>query len=107
VGASNTRRVDGPTRKHLMKLRDEFVALATRGRFNDAASREWAALPLELRLVLLMLAGVGEVQVSPALQALAVRAWNEVPPTEREAVRAVVRRGVPPLARLRALAARV
>jgi len=91
----------------LAKLRDEFVRLSSQGRYNDAASREWSLLPFEWRIVLLMLAGVGGVKASPELQALAGRAWSEMPDAEREAVRSVVRNHVPSVARLRALAARV
>lgn len=90
-----------------MQLRDEFVSLASNGRFNDAASREWSTLPEDWRLVLLLLAGIGGVKAPPSLQNLARRAWHEMPPAEREALRLVVRHGAPRLARLRALASRV
>ncbi|WP_295548626.1 hypothetical protein [uncultured Pseudacidovorax sp.] len=102
-----TGRADDMTLNKIMKLRDEFAVLASNGRFNDAASREWSGLPLEWRVVLLILAGLGDVKPSPSLMALAGRSWAEMPPPEREAVRAVVRVRVPSVARLRALAARV
>jgi hypothetical protein len=95
------------TRARLMKLRDEFVALSSQGRYTDAASREWSELPMEWRIVLMMLAGVPGARVDNALRELSQRSWNELPPAEREALRAVVRVGVPRVSRLRALAARV
>lgn len=98
----------GETLARLMELRDEFVVLASHGRFHDAASREWSTLPVELRMVLVLLAGVSGVRMDAhPLQALAVRDWHEMPPAERDAIRAAVRWGAPPLARLRALAARM
>lgn len=89
----------------LMELRDEFVQMATRGRFNDSASREWQALPSNWRMVLLMLAGVG--QDAGDLADLACRDWLEMPPPERDEVRATVRSAKRHIGRLVALAAKV
>lgn len=73
-------------RARLAELRDEIVSKVTGGRHICARSREWAALPLELRMAVLLLAGVdGEVST------LARRAWLEMPGPEREAVRGTIR----------------
>ncbi len=89
----------------LMKLRDEFVALATRGRFNDSASREWRRLPINWRMALLMLAGIG-VDVDN-LSDLAERDWLEMPPPERDELRGVIRSAKKHLGQVVALAAKV
>lgn len=73
-------------RARLSQLRDEIVSQMTGGRHVCARSREWAALPLELRMAVLLIAGVdGDVS------ALARRAWREMPGPEREAVRGTIR----------------
>lgn len=93
---------------HLQKLtglRDEFVRLASNGRFVDAASREWRSIPVVWRMALVMMAGAGED--TDSLESLAARDWQEMPPPEREAVRGIVRGAKKHLGRLTALAARV
>ncbi len=73
-------------RARLLNLRDEIVAKQSRGRAPCARSAEWAALPVELRMAYLMVSGIdGE------LSALAVKAWPEFTPPEREAIRSTVR----------------
>ena len=90
----------------LAALRDEFVRIATDGRFVDAASREWRGIPVVWREALLLLAGAG-VDTEESLEDLAKRGWQEMPPPEREAVRGIVRGAKRHLGRLTALAARV
>ena len=90
----------------LAALRDEFVRIATDGRFVDAASREWRGIPMVWREALLLLAGAG-VDTEESLEDLAKRGWQEMPPPEREAVRGIVRGAKRHLGRLTALAARV
>jgi len=84
--------------RQLHALRDEFVALATRGRFVNASAREWARLRPEHRMALLMLAGVeGDLGV------LGERAWMEIGDAERVQIRVAARRlqkDVRPLAAL-------
>lgn len=73
-------------RKKLHKLRDEFALRAAQSRFADADALEWARLSDETKMLLLLAAGAdGE------LRALAGRDWNELPDTERAAVRVQVR----------------
>ena len=94
--------------EHLQKLcglRDEFVRLASDGRFVDAASREWRGIPMVWRMALVMMAGAGSD--TDSLESLAARDWQEMPPPEREAVRGIVRGAKKHLGRLTALAARV
>jgi len=89
----------------LMVLRDEFVRLASDGRYVDAASREWRGIPMVWRMALVMMAGAGDDYDS--LESLAARDWREMPPPEREALRGIVRGAKRHLGRLTALAARV
>ena len=89
----------------LMGLRDEFAKIASAGRFNDAASREWRELPHNWRMALLMVAGVG-TNVDE-LSVLASRGWRELPEPERSPLRAMFRTGKHHLGRVTALAARV
>lgn len=87
-------------------LRDEFAKKASGGLYRDAADAEWRRLPIEMRECLLRVAGV-RAKSKPELHGLASRAWQEMPETEREAVKRVVRlfkRYVLPLS---ALAAKV
>ena len=90
----------------LAALRDEFVRIASDGRFVDAASREWRGIPIVWREALLLLAGAG-VDTEESLESLAKRGWQEMPPPEREALRDMVRGAKRHLGRLTALAARV
>lgn len=90
--------------RQLAKLRDELVKTSSKGRFVDAASREWRELPINWRMALLLIAGVGQ---ETDLSSLASRNWQELPPTEREEVQAVVRAAKRHFVRLVALAARV
>ena len=89
----------------LAALRDEFVRIATDGRFVDSASREWRGIPMNWRMALVLMAGLGDEAESPAI--LASRNWQEMPPPEREALRAMVRSAKRHLGGLTALAARV
>ena len=89
----------------LAALRDEFVRIATDGRFVDSASREWRGIPMTWRMALVLMAGLGDEAESPA--SLASREWREMPPPEREALRAMVRSAKRHLGGLTALAARV
>lgn len=89
----------------LMKLRDEFVQIATEGRFESAAAMEWRELPRAWRMLLLMFAGVGVD--THDLDTLAARAWQELPKPEQQALRWAVRDARKHVAPLTALAARV
>lgn len=89
----------------LMELRDEYVQLATEGRFMTAAAKEWREMPRTWRMLLLMFGGVG-VDTSD-LDTLAARAWQELPEPEQQAVRWAVRDARKYVAPLTALAARV
>ena len=96
---------EGDVLERLMKLRDEAMQRASKGRYYDAASREWQKLPVMWRVALLMLAGIGaDVE---HLYTLAERNWQELPPPEREELRSVVRDAKRHLSGLTALAARV
>lgn len=87
------------------ELRDEFVRIASDGRFVDAASREWRGIPMVWRMALVMMAGAGDDTES--LENLAARDWREMPPPERESLRGIVRGAKKHLGRLTALAARI
>lgn len=87
------------------ELRDEFVRIASDGRFVDAASREWRRIPMVWRMALVMMAGAGEDTES--LESLAARDWREMPPPERDALRGIVRGAKRHLGGLTALAARI
>lgn len=89
----------------LAALRDEYVRIATDGRFVDSASREWRRIPITWRMALVMMAGAGDDTES--LESLASRDWREMPPPEREALRSIVRGAKRHLGGLTALAARV
>lgn len=71
-------------------LRDEFAKKASGGLYRDAADAEWRSLPIEMRECLLRVAGV-RAKSKPELHSLASRAWQEMPDTEREAIKRVVR----------------
>lgn len=73
-------------RARLLTLRDEIIAKQSRGRVPCARSAEWAALPVELRMAYMMVSGL-----DGDLSALAVKAWPEFTPPEREAIKATVR----------------
>ncbi len=87
------------------ELRDEFVRIASDGRFVDAASREWRGIPMVWRMALVMMAGAGDDTES--LESLASREWREMPPPERDSLRGIVRGAKKHLGRLTALAARI
>ena len=89
----------------LAALRDEFVRIATDGRFVDSASREWRGIPMNWRMALVLMAGLGVETES--IESLASRDWREMPPPEREALRSMVRSAKRHLGGLTALAARV
>ncbi len=89
----------------LMRVRDEYAQIATRGRFKDAASREWGAIPLNWRMNLLLVAGIGVD--ADDLELLARRRWDLFTPHERNQLRMEIRSGKRALAHLVALAARV
>ncbi|MDA8455284.1 hypothetical protein M4R22_10975 [Acidovorax sp. GBBC 3334] len=89
----------------LMELRDEYVQIATEGRFVSAAAKEWRELPRTWRMTLLLVAGVGVDTCD--LDTLAARAWQELPEPEQREVRWVVRDAKRRLGGLTALAARV
>lgn len=97
-------------REKLRVQRDELLESATGGMYRDKASQEWREMPVQWRMALLMLAGMGgpaAVRAGLQLQLLALRNWRELPPAERDAVSSIVRIGRPHIARLIALSARV
>lgn len=73
-------------RDRLQQLKNEIVSAATGGRHRCARSKEWAALPLEFRFAVLLMAGI-----DGDMDALARRAWREMPTPERDAIRGVMR----------------
>lgn len=89
----------------LAELKDEFVRLATDGRFTSAAAAEWAELPMRWRMALLLMAGVGDDESD--LATLAARSWREMPPTEREALRFVCRDAKKHIGNIKSLVTRV
>lgn len=91
--------------KRLMALRDEFVGRSSHGRYCDKASAEWWGMPLNWRMLLLMVAGIG--QDTDNLRTLAMRGWKEMPPPERDQLRVTVREAKRYIGRLVALAAKV
>lgn len=90
--------------QRFMRLRDEFVQIASQGKYLDAASQEWCELPSNWRMALVLLAGIG---TETDLSTLASRAWLEIPPPERDEIKSVVRFGKRYFVRVTALAARV
>lgn len=103
--ASAPAPAQGEVLERLMALRDELVQRSSQGRYIDAASREWHALPIRWRMVLLMVAGVGVDAAD--LDQLASRHWHEFPEPERAQVKAVIRDGRQHLRGVVALAAKV
>lgn len=91
--------------ERLVALRDEFVQLASNGRFESAAAKEWRTLPRTWRMTLLLVAGLGVD--TDDLDTLAVRDWQEMPEPEQREVRYVVREARRVLGQLTALAAQV
>jgi hypothetical protein len=89
----------------LAQLRDAAAACASGGRFHDAAAREWRSMPINLRMVVVLLAGLG-LDVAD-LETLAARSWREIPPTEQALLRGELRLAKKHFARLAALVARV
>lgn len=83
VGARACHPAD---RRRMFAVRDEIVSKQSRGRLPCARSAEWAAISVELRMAYMMVAGV-----DGDLSALAVKAWPEFTPPEREAIRSTVR----------------
>lgn len=73
-------------RARLVELRDEIAKKINNGRTVCARSKEWAALPVEVRMAYLLVAGI-----DGDLQELAVKSWREYAPLERDAIRAAVR----------------
>lgn len=76
-------------RARLRGEKNKYISGITRGRWSDAESLEWYAMDLEIRVCLLILAGVGDD--FGELSALADRAWLEMPPPERDAIKQKVR----------------
>lgn len=73
-------------RARAMALRDNIAAQESAGRHRCARSQEWAALTLETRMAVLLLAGMeGE------LLALSRKAWEEFTPPEKMAVQVATR----------------
>lgn len=76
----------GECRERLRNLKNEVVQSASKGRWSDAESREWAAMSREHRMCLHLLAGI-----DGDLPELALREWRELPGPERTAIKAEVR----------------
>lgn len=73
------------TRKRMKELSAEYRKQSGRG-YVDAENQEWFSLPMDLRMAILLLAGV-----DGDLQALANRDWRETPPPERAAIKTASR----------------
>ena len=65
----------------LRLLRDEFAA-----RTHDRAPMQWQRLPVEVRTILLMLAGIDSAQ-EHELADLARKDWREFTPPEQAAIK--------------------
>ena len=65
-------------RTKLSALRDEFVRIASDGRFVDSASREWRGIPMNWRMALVLMAGLGDEAESPAAPSEAAKRWHEI-----------------------------
>ena len=70
----------------LSALREAALQRSTKNPGISAAAIEWVSLPLELRMALLLLAGV-----DGDLSSLGRRAWGEFTPPERAAVQVATR----------------
>lgn len=88
-------------RARLRAIKDEVVRRASNGRWSDAEAREWAALPVNVRMCALLLAGI-----EGDLEELGLREWRELPPPERAAVKAEIRHLADAMAPLRSLTLR-
>lgn len=84
-------------------LKDFFIHKASNGLYAGAQDAEWARVPLNWRITLMMLGGIGEMD---SIDYLAGRSWQELPPREREAVKFAAREGKRILGGLRALTLR-
>lgn len=88
-------------RARLRKLKDEAVRRSSNGRWSNAEAMEWAALPVNVRMCALLLAGI-----EGDLEELGLREWRELPPPERAAIKAEVRHLADAMAPLRSLTLR-
>ena len=85
------------TRAQLYRLRKDFRKKSGHG-YIDAENSEWHALPVRIRMALLLLCGV-----DGDLDALANRDFQSMPPPERQAIKTEVRLAQRHFARVRAL----
>lgn len=77
-------------RERLRELQDEIVKDVSKGRFSDAESREWQAIPEKHRALLLLMSGF-QADDYEQLGIAATRAWQEFTPPERQAIKAELR----------------
>lgn len=85
-------------RARLRVLKDDAVRRASNGRWSDAEAREWSTLHISIRMSVLLLAGIeGE------LEELGRREWRELPPPERNAIKAQIRYMADEMAKLHSL----
>ena len=80
MSENDTKQVTA-ARAKLRDLRDEFAAMR-----YDRAPQQWAKLPLELRTILLMLAGIDAAQDNE-LSDLARKDWREFTPPEQNVIK--------------------
>lgn len=71
--------------------KDYLVRKASGGIYRAIADAEWARIPLQWRKVIVLVGGIGDLNTD--IDVLARRSWQEMPPPEREAVKAIVRDG--------------
>lgn len=88
-------------RARLRALKDEAVRRSSNGRWSNAEAMEWAALPVNVRMCALLLAGI-----EGNLEELGLREWRELPPPERAAIKAEIRHLADAMAPLRSLTLR-
>ena len=73
-------------RAKLYALADQYAKQISGAKHACTRSREWSILALEIRMAVMMLAGI-----DGDLSALARRAWQEFTPPERTAVQVAMR----------------
>lgn len=92
------RMTPAECREHLRRLKDDAVHRSSNGRWSDAEAREWSTLHISIRMSVLLLAGIeGE------LEELGRREWRELPPPERNAIKAQIRYMADEMAKLHSL----
>lgn len=100
------------TLKSLRSMRDNILEESSGGLFKDVESREWKELPIEWRMLFLLLGGVGkeddvDALLAARLKPLATRNWREIPVPERQAIKSIIRTGRDRVLKLSMLASHI